>query len=239
MAQPCLVCTHPQRDAIEAKRRNRRSYRLIADDFGLTESSVRRHFLHHVKPSATQKVTDEKATHATGRFTNEEHDGAQALFLADFRLYGIVAHALAAAGISRNALHQWKERDGAFLVAYQQAELDANDALRHEIRRRAVEGVESYVVNHGALVYVENDKKEKVPLMERKFSDTLLIFEAKRRMAEYRDRVDVTTSGHVTHEHSIAFQDDPEAAELVHQLLRRVGIRGGTTEPGGSGVVGE
>lgn len=117
------------------------------------------------------------------------------MFLADYAEWGNVRHACEAAGIARMTLHQWKEHDEAFLLAYHQAELDADDALRAEARRRGMVGNETYVVSQGKLVYVTDALGQTVPLKEIKQSDTLLMFHMKSRMPEYRDKQQVEVSG--------------------------------------------
>lgn len=110
-------------------------------------------------------------------------------FLEHFAEYGNVTAAAKAAGIERNTVYVWQERDDAFVAAFREAEIKATDVLESEARRRAVEGVvtETPIYIKGELVNT---------IVETKYSDTLLIFLLKARAPEkYRERFDVTSGG--------------------------------------------
>jgi len=92
-----------------------------------------------------------------------------------------------AVGVSRATVWNWQEHDADFGMAYQQARGLADDALRREIHRRGVEGVEKPVFWQGRQVATV-----------REYSDTLLIFQAKARMPEYRDQSRIEHSGELT-----------------------------------------
>ena len=147
------------------------------------------------------------------RMTSTQRKAAQAAFLATFEQSANVTQACRAAGIDRSMAYQWLEHDEQFSILYHQAEQIANDAIRAEIFRRGHDGVEEPVLNQGQLVYEyepvldengEQRKDEKgKPMWKRgrmftvrKYSDTLLIFLAKARMPEFRDKssVDVNTN---------------------------------------------
>lgn len=115
---------------------------------------------------------------------------AQETFLEAFAANGNVRVACLKANIDRSTVHQWQEHDETFNMRYHLAKEDVNDAIRAEIYRRAMYGEERFVTSMGKVVYHE-DK----PLTIREKSDTLLIFHAKARMPEYRDKQqDVTVN---------------------------------------------
>ena len=101
----------------------------------------------------------------------------QAAFLAAFQETANLTSASEAAGIDRTLVRYWQEHDETFSFQYHAAEEVANDRLRAEIVRRAVEGWEEPVYQLGRYAGTI-----------RKYSDTLLIFQAKARMPEYRDK---------------------------------------------------
>lgn len=69
-------------------------------------------------------------------------DADKQKFLDHLAKTGVVAEALAAAGIkTRPTIIRWRETDEQFAAAYNDALADAADSLEAEARRRAVEGV--------------------------------------------------------------------------------------------------
>lgn len=131
------------------------------------------------------------------RLTSEEKRKAQDKFLKTFANTANLRAAAMQAGVDRKTIYTWLEKDEQFSFKYHQAEAEANDAIRGEIWRRAIQGVEEPVVSVGKLVYVE-DEKEKgkmKPLTVRKYSDNLLALLAKARMPEFRDKQSVEMSG--------------------------------------------
>lgn len=86
-----------------------------------------------------------------------------------------------AAGINYDTFKYWRKHYPAFVEMYDDAKEAYNDRLREEIHRRGAEGVErikkAYYKGEIIDEYTEID-----------FSDVLLIFQAKARMPEYRDR---------------------------------------------------
>jgi hypothetical protein len=153
------------------------------------------------------------------RLTAAERAAAQDKFLAIFAATANVAASCLQAEIDRATVYKWQEHDAPFSVRYHQAELDAQDVVRAAIQRRGVEGWEEVVVSHGKVVYFKGK-----PLTIRKYSDACLLALAKARVPEYRDKVDVTLQGGVTHDHRI-IESDPEAADLARALIRRVSAR--------------
>ena len=108
----------------------------------------------------------------------------KAAFLEAFAETGIMRAACEAVGVSRATIWHWQEHDADFGAAYQQARALADDALRKEIHRRGVEGIEKPVFWKGQQVATV-----------REYSDTLLIFQAKARMPEYRDQSKIEHTG--------------------------------------------
>lgn len=129
------------------------------------------------------------------RLTADQRAQAQETFLKSFRNTANVRAACMAAGIDRNTIYAWLETDETFSLEYRQAELDANDTIRGELFRRAVQGYEKPVVSMGKAVYVKDEKGNEKPLMERVYSDTLLALLAKARMPEFRDKQQIEHSG--------------------------------------------
>lgn len=95
------------------------------------------------------------------------------------------------AGVDRNTIRAWQEHDETFGFQFKQAEADANDVIRAAIFTRAVQGVDKPLHYQGRLVKDERGK----PATVKDYSDTLLIFLAKSRMPEFRDKQQVEVSG--------------------------------------------
>ena len=166
------------------------------------------------------KVTPQKKARARRpgeSLTPEQIEVAKEAFIAHYARYGNVGTACDKAAISRTTFYRWQEHDETFGFAYEQAKADYCDTLRHEIRRRAHDGVLKPVYQRG----------EKVGSI-REYSDTLLIFEAKARMPEYRDKVDITSGGKtLTAPAGLALADallvklsgNPDARDIVARAL--------------------
>lgn len=125
------------------------------------------------------------------KLTRAETEQKQAQFLKSFASNGNVRIACAAAGIDRSTVRNWEEHDETFSMQYNLAKEDVNDAIRAEIFRRGMFGDEEYVTGFGKVVYHEGK-----PLTIRKKSDTLLMFHARARMPEYRDKQDIDLTHH-------------------------------------------
>ena len=148
------------------------------------------------------------------RMTVEQRDAAQKQFL---EVYERTANILTAADevkIDRSLVYYWQEHDEQFSLAFKIADKAANANIEAEIRRRAMDGVEEPILSQGHVVYEyepvvdehgdqEYDDRGKPKykrgkmLTTRKYSDVLLMFYAKRRMPEYREKqvVDLNTTG--------------------------------------------
>jgi hypothetical protein len=99
------------------------------------------------------------------------------LFLDAFAEHANVMLAAREAGIHRSTVYVWLEQDEEFSLAYNQAKENAKDVIRAEIKRRAVDGWDEEVYQLGHFAGKVH-----------KYSDTLLIFQAKMLMPEYRDK---------------------------------------------------
>lgn len=137
----------------------------------------------------------------------------QDIFLEEFAVHGNISLACRAASIDRKSVYRWKEKSETFLFRYNFAFEEAKDNIRAEIYRRGHDGVEEPLLSQGQLVYeyepvldkhgeqVKDEKgkpawKRGRQMTVRKYSDTLLIFQAKMLMPEYREKqqVDVNTN---------------------------------------------
>ena len=149
------------------------------------------------------------------RLTKEQTQEAQDKFLKAFASNGNVRAACMSAGIDRQTVYRWSEHDEQFTMKYNLAKADVDDAIRAEIYRRGMFGEERYVVAQGKLVYGPDGK---TPLTFKEKSDTLLIFHAKSRMPEYRDKQQVEHSGSI------------DVAGIANTLFNKV-AQGMTREP--------
>ena len=98
------------------------------------------------------------------------------------------------AKVSRNTVYQWAEHDEAFSIEYKQAELDANDMVRAELFRRAVQGYDKPLVSVGKVVYDKDGK----PMTERVYSDSLLSLLAKARLPEFKEKQTIDLNAQIT-----------------------------------------
>jgi hypothetical protein len=124
--------------------------------------------------------------------TSIQHPKKRA-FLAAYADVGTITHAAQAAGIYRGTVYEWCESDPVFADAWEEAKEAFADLLEREARRRAVDGVEEYVLHHGKVL---RDPETGAYLKRRTYSDRLmeLMLRAKRP-AEYRDRTSTELSG--------------------------------------------
>ncbi len=150
-------------------------------------------------PEQSNSTTPQRTRRRQGqRMTAEERKTAQEKFLKSFSLTANVRAACLNAGVDRSQIYRWQEHDELFSFKFKQATEDANDMIRGEMFRRAVQGVEEPVVSVGKVVYVEDEKeKGKMKMLTvKKYSDNLLSLLAKARMPEFREKsqVDATVS---------------------------------------------
>lgn len=91
-----------------------------------------------------------------------------------------------AAGVPVRTVQSWRDRDPEFHERSNKAYDEGTDVFRTETRRRGVEGWYEPV-------YYQGQRVGRV----KKFSDTLLMFELKKRDPSYRDHVDLKHSGEI------------------------------------------
>ena len=176
--------------------------------------------------------------------TPEQRARKQARFLARYRKSGNVKFSCSYAGISRQTFYNWRDTDDTFKAQLADAEPDVDDTLNYAAYERGVEGVPSYVVSNGHMVYEEipvmnpdgtpklNKQGGQVylrgkPLVERKYSDTLLVTLLKARMPEkYRERSAIEHTGKdggpikVDHTDYSKFSD--EELDLLERMAQKV-----------------
>ncbi len=160
--------------------------------------------------------TSTHTTRISRPLSPEQRARKQARFLKAYRESGNIKASCAAAGVHRQTYYNWRDQDEAFQAALPDAKEDACDTLEFAAYERAVRGVESYVVSMGRVVYEEIaqcddtgtpklDKEGKEgkqvtqvtlrgkPILERKYSDSLLITLLKANLPrKYKDKVEVT-----------------------------------------------
>lgn len=106
-----------------------------------------------------------------------------------------VSLACLAADTPRQNAYQLRDRDATFRALWDEALETAADLLVEEAWRRAVEGVEKYVVSLGKVARDDDGR----PMMQREYSDHLLdrLLRA-HRPEQFRDNVSVTGSSETT-----------------------------------------
>lgn len=158
------------------------------------------------------------------RFTDAERAEVKEKFLAEYRARGIMTHACKAAGVDVSTVHYWQEHDVEFGIQYRAAKQEADDAIRAEIYRRAVTGNTEPLMSNGRVVKNEAGEIQYV----QKYSDSLLVFLAKARMPEFREKqhVDVTTNGEsvsaAPYELIRKALKDEDAANAAIELAERI-----------------
>ena len=152
-----------------------------------------------------------------------------AIFFETLAHNGIVTYAAKVAGYARVSVYEYRRDDPDFAARWEEAIVASTENLEAEAYRRAAQGTESFVVSNGKVVLfkvpkvssitgeIELDENgepilEAQPLVERKYSDTLLIFLLKaRKPATYRERYDLNIG-----------KQEPEAADLSDADLERI-----------------
>lgn len=181
-------------------------------------------------PTSQKRTSGRTSTRRQGqRPTEQEKQQAQQAFLKSFAANGNVRAACMAAGIDRSTIYAWAETDEQFSMQYTLAKHDVDDAIRAEIFRRAMYGEEEIITGMGKPVY------EQIPLMnadgtprldkngkpmyrngkmltQKRKSDLLLMFHAKARMPEYRDR-QTTIINNVLPKEYVNFAADEDGVE--------------------------
>lgn len=148
------------------------------------------------KPRAAPR---KKATNKRHTLPQRKKAARQDAFLAAFGGCGNISTAAKLTEIDRKEHYRWLESDPAYAERFKGATEEAADALEHEARRRAVEGVEEPVG------WFQGQPGGYV----KKYSDTLLIFLLKgARPEKYRERYEHTgKDGEALFPQSIRFGD--------------------------------
>lgn len=121
-----------------------------------------------------------------------ERKRVQQAFLAAFCVEANLTKACERVGVARGTIYVWKEKYPDFAALFDDASEQANDHIRGEIYRRAIDGYEEQpVISAGKVVFGQDDK----PLMVRRYSDSLLTLLAKSRMPEFREKQHLEMSG--------------------------------------------
>lgn len=141
--------------------------------------------------------------------TPEQRAKKQERFLKALGTHGVVKVACKVAGISRQTYYDWRDHDEEFKARLPVAYEERNDTLEYAAYSQAVEGIPSYVVSQGRIVYEEIpvtnedgtpklDKhgdpvmKRGKPLIERKYAPAILQTLLKANMPnKYKDRSSV------------------------------------------------
>lgn len=150
--------------------------------------------------------SDSRRPPRRGPLTEEQRARKQARFLKAYRESGNIKFSCKKAAIDRSTYYAWHNSDEVFAAQVAEAEQDASDTLEYAAYERAVLGVPTYLVSQGRLVYEEipvlnaagepflDEHGKPVvqrgdPIIERKYSDSLLTTLLKARMPEkYKDR---------------------------------------------------
>ncbi len=145
------------------------------------------------------------------RMSEKQRIEAQAAFLDAYEHTANVLTAAEESGIHRTLVYYWLEHDADFLFAYNLADSAANMRIEGEIRRRAIDGWDETTVEYG------------IPIKTiHKYSDTLLIFYAKKRIPAYREKsqVDITSLLQVQRDPALQSLTDALTDEEVETLER-------------------
>jgi hypothetical protein len=121
------------------------------------------------------------------RMTAEQRDVAQQDFLKAYEKTANILTAAEQVNIDRTLVYYWLEHDEQFGLAFNLADKAANMNIEAEIHRRGVTGYQEPVWQLGKYCGEMT-----------KYSDTLLIFYAKKRIPEYRDKQTVDVNANVT-----------------------------------------
>ena len=152
-----------------------------------------------------------KATTQRARELREPFGPAKRRIVLDsLALKPNLARAARLANVNRTTIWKTRQRDSEFDAACKEAIEEGAENLEAEAMDHAVDGVEDYVVHDGEVVFVWVDAEGKVvpigskgadkqvPLVKRRYSDTVLITLLKAHMREkYREQLNVQHAGGV------------------------------------------
>lgn len=124
-------------------------------------------------------------------------------FVTALSMTGVISHACSAAGMSHTTYRRWRDDDGDFAEATQEAFAIAADAVELEARRRAMDGHEEPVVHMGHQTYCLNadgslkldENFDPIPFVVHRKSDRLLEIMLKAKKPAFRDKSDLTLLG--------------------------------------------
>lgn len=133
---------------------------------------------------------------------------AKAQILAHIKTGATAKDALEDTPFTYAQLNRARKEDPAFAEAWELAVEEGNDAIRDEIFRRGVSGVNEPVYHQGEVVG-----------RKKKYSDTLLIVLAKSRMAEFRE--------HQIHDHNVK---NDGARDSLNDKLNKIADAGDPDE---------
>lgn len=128
--------------------------------------------------------------------TDDRMNRSTRVFLDTLAKCGNISMAAKAADLSRPGLYARRERDEQFAREWDEAMDKAIDTLEAEAWRRARDGVPEFVTTGKGLVM----DKEGKPVMQNRYSDTLLVTLLKAHRPErFRDRssVDMNVTGNL------------------------------------------
>jgi hypothetical protein len=112
-------------------------------------------------------------------------------FLEAFAEMGNISRACSVAGVHRQRVYEWQEHDEEFAREFRLAELHSTERLEAEAYRRAHDGVLKEKPIYQMSTGVKLDT-----IIEREYSDTLLIFLLKaRNPGKYRDKAPEAPGG--------------------------------------------
>lgn len=109
-------------------------------------------------------------------------------FIDALRNSGNVTEACRAADVSRVWAYERRANDPAFAAQWEEALEIAIDSLEGEAWRRGRDGTEEYITSKDGIIYGEDNR----PVMQRKYSDTLLIkLLTAHRPEKFKDRAQI------------------------------------------------
>jgi hypothetical protein len=228
VARRCVVCSHAQVAAINARLRapDRPSLRALETQLGIDKDALRRHIDSHLSsavrsdpipepepepepppspPSPPEPRSDADRIIRFGHRAQRRHSesaSAREVFLEVYRISGNLTQSANAAGVTRGVVLRWREHDDTFNAAFNQAEVEAVELLEAEARQRATKGTKltRRVIRGGRLI---EEVEEWRP------SDAMLIKLLQAlRPEKYGDRLSVTQT-------TIVKTIDSEAWEAV------------------------
>lgn len=126
---------------------------------------------------------------------------------------GNLTEAAKLAGVDRTSHGKNWIKKPVYAAAFAEAHAKACERIEHEIYRRGELGYEEPIVYKGQISKDADGK----PLTVRKYSDTLLIFRAKKFIPEYRDHTSIEHSGQMTQRVVVA-QDEDWYGNDAHRL---------------------